>query len=328
MLFALSSFFENFFEICYNKKNFLFFSFNRFSTEKKSFILRSLLTTSSMKMTANFAFLKKLILADLYSIYLSSTIYFLKLKRKDMVFSELALDSLINPLYSATKSEVYFKKYSRLDFKTRLFDNLIKSSVIFSFLNSNFTSLIIIQIILQILFLLGAIAMFTLGERKLIAAVQRRKGPNTSVPFGIAQPLADGFKLLLKEVIVPKRANMWLFFLAPLITFVLSLWQWAVIPFSLELQYITLTPSILYTLAISSLSVYGMVIAGWSSNSKYAFLGAIRAAAQMISYEISLGFIVLTVIVLSGTLNYVSMTLVQKLVWFILPLLPCFFCFV
>ena len=169
--------------------------------------------------------------------------------------------------------------------------------------------------------------MFTLGERKLMAAVQRRKGPNTSVPFGIAQPLADGFKLLLKEVIVPKRANMWLFFLAPLITFVLSLWQWAVIPFSLELQYITLTPSILYTLAISSLSVYGMVIAGWSSNSKYAFLGAIRAAAQMISYEISLGFIVLTVILLSGTLNYVSMTLVQKLVWFILPLLPCFFLF-
>ena len=220
-----------------------------------------------------------------------------------------------------------FKKYSRLEFKTRLFDNLLKSSVIFSFLNSNFTSLIIIQIILQILFLLGAIAMFTLGERKLMAAVQRRKGPNTSVPFGIAQPLADGFKLLLKEVIVPKRANMWLFFLAPLITFVLSLWQWAVIPFSLELQYITLTPSILYTLAISSLSVYGMVIAGWSSNSKYAFLGAIRAAAQMISYEISLGFIVLTVILLSGTLNYVSMTLVQKLVWFILPLLPCFFLF-
>jgi NADH-quinone oxidoreductase subunit H len=309
------------------KQNILFLFFRQLSLDKKYFVFRSLTTTSLLKLTSKLVFLKKLVLTDLYSIYLAAAIYFLKLQRNDMISDEPDLSSIITHEYPSTRIESYFNTQTKEQFKVRLFDNLLKSSFVFLCLNSYFTSLIVLQLILQILFLLGAIAMFTLGERKLMAAVQRRKGPNTSVPFGIVQPLADGFKLLLKEVIVPKKANMWLFFLAPLITFVLSLWQWAVIPFSLELQYITLSPSILYTLAISSLSVYGMIIAGWSSNSKYAFLGAIRAAAQMISYEISLGFIVLTVILLSGTLNYVSMTLVQRLVWFILPLLPCFFLF-
>jgi NADH-quinone oxidoreductase subunit H len=170
--------------------------------------------------------------------------------------------------------------------------------------------------------------MFTLGERKLMAAVQRRKGPNTSLPFGIGQPIADGFKLLLKEIIIPRKANLWLFFIAPLLTFILSLWHWVVIPFLTSFQLVNLNLSILYTLAISSLSVYGFIIAGWASNSKYAFLGSIRSAAQMISYEISLGFIILSIVLLSSSLNYVTLTLSQRIIWFIFPLLPCFFLFV
>lgn len=286
------------------KKNVLLNSFNNMSSTFKNEIYKYIqeLTLSSM------------LLVKFSDLYLFQDKFFIMQKKN---LSDINLQ--------ISDSQSVFSVYTADNSKN--IEAYLFMSSFFFFFNGHFTFLIVIQIILQILFLLGAIAMFTLGERKLMAAVQRRKGPNTGVPFGIAQPIADGIKLLLKEVIIPKKANMWLFFVAPIITFVLSLWQWAVIPFSIEIQFISLNSAVLYTLAISSLSVYGMIIAGWSSNSKYAFLGAVRAAAQMISYEISLGFIILTVLLLSGTLNYVNLTLVQKTVWFILPLLPCFFLF-
>lgn len=185
----------------------------------------------------------------------------------------------------------------------------------------------IIKILLIIVPLLISVAYFTLAERKIMGSVQRRKGPNVIGIFGLLQPLSDGLKLFVKETILPSNANTITFVLAPMLTFTLSLLGWAVIPFSSIAVLSDLNVGILYLLAISSLGVYGILISGWASNSKYAFLGCLRSTAQMISYEVSIGFIILTVIVCSGSFNLSKIILAQKSVWFITPLFPMFFLF-
>ena len=151
--------------------------------------------------------------------------------------------------------------------------------------------------------LLIAVAYLTLLERKAMASMHQRRGPNTVGPFGLLQPLADGFKLLVKENIYPSSANTFLFFIAPVLTFFFALGSWAVIPFGEGMVFADLNIGILYLFALSSLGVYGIITAGWSSNSQYAFLGALRSAAQMVSYEVSIGFIMITIVVCCGSFN-------------------------
>jgi len=172
-----------------------------------------------------------------------------------------------------------------------------------------------------------AVAYFTLAERKIIASIQRRRGPNVVGLYGLLQPLADGLKLLLKETVLPSNANIIIFIIAPVTTFALSLLGWAVIPFGQNIVLADINLGILYLFAISSLGVYGIIIAGWSSNSKYAFLGAVRTAAQIVSYEVSIGFIVLTVTVCAGSQNLSIIVIAQEQVWYVLPLLPIFVIF-
>src|SRR5262249_35653765 len=148
----------------------------------------------------------------------------------------------------------------------------------------------------------GAVAYLTYAERKVLAAVQLRRGPNVVGPFGLLQPIADGLKLLTKETIIPMNANRVVFLVAPMITFVLSLLAWAVIPFYPGVVLADINVGVLYLFAISSLGVYGIIMAGWASNSKYPFLGALRSAAQMVSYEVSIGFVIITVLIVAGTL--------------------------
>ena len=185
----------------------------------------------------------------------------------------------------------------------------------------------ILKFLILVLPLLISVAYFTLVERKILASIQRRRGPNVVGAFGLLQPLADGLKLFTKETILPSNADIILFVFAPILTFLLSLLSWAVIPLGLGMFYTDLNIGILYLLAISSLGVYGIIIGGWSSNSKYSFLGALRSTAQMISYELTIGFSILSVIICTKSLNLISIVFSQKTVWFCFPLFPIFLIF-
>jgi len=170
--------------------------------------------------------------------------------------------------------------------------------------------------------LLIGVAYLTYAERKVLAAVQLRKGPNVTGPFGLWQPFADAIKMLFKETIIPDGSNRFLFLFAPVITFGLAIIAWAVIPVNDHWAIANINVGMLYLFAISSLGVYGVIIAGWASNSKFAFLGAMRAAAQMVSYEVSIGLVILSVLVCAGSLNLNAIVLAQRHIWFAIPLLP------
>jgi NADH-quinone oxidoreductase subunit H len=186
---------------------------------------------------------------------------------------------------------------------------------------------ILLKILGIVVPLLISVAYLTLAERKLMASMQRRKGPNVVGFVGLLQPLCDGLKLLLKEPVLPSSANTVIFLMAPVITFLLSLIAWAAIPFNPGVVVADLNLGILYIFAVSSLGVYGIITAGWSSNSKYAFLGGLRSAAQMVSYEVSIGLIIICVILCVGSLNLTDIVLAQRQVWFIVPLFPLYFLF-
>ncbi len=189
------------------------------------------------------------------------------------------------------------------------------------------TTITVAEIVAIIVPLLLAVAYLTYAERKVLAAAQLRKGPNVVGPFGLFQPLADGLKLLMKETVIPSGANRVVFVAAPIITFMLSLVAWAVIPFDAGVVLANINVGILYLFAISSLGVYGIIMAGWSSNSRYAFLGGLRSAAQMVSYEVSIGFVIVSVLLCVGSLNLSDIVEAQKTVWFALPLFPMFIVF-
>ncbi len=183
----------------------------------------------------------------------------------------------------------------------------------------------------KILFLLipvlVTVAMIVWLDRRVWALVQKRRGPNVVGPFGLLQSLADALKYIFKEIIVPASANKVIFILAPIITMTLALIAWAVIPFSESLVLADINVGILYIFAVSSLGVYGIIMGGWASNSKYPFLGAIRSAAQMVSYEVSIGVIIINVLLCVGSLNLNDIVLAQKNMWFVLPLFPMFVIF-
>lgn len=180
----------------------------------------------------------------------------------------------------------------------------------------------LVNTIILVLTVLLVVAFFTLAERNIMGAIQRRRGPNVVGIFGLLQPLADGLKLLLKEPIRIQNSNKFLFIAAPNLYFILALCAWAVIPFNYTIVLADINAGILYLLMISSLGVLGIIIAGWSSNSKYSLLGALRSASQMISYELSLGFIFTSVVLCSGTLNLTQTVLFQKYTWYWKPLFP------
>ena len=187
--------------------------------------------------------------------------------------------------------------------------------------------IILLKIISITIPLLISVAFFTVAERKIMGAIQRRRGPNVIGFIGLLQALADGLKLFVKETTLPSSSNIIIFLLAPILSFLLSVIGWAVIPFSHKVVLADINLGILYLFAVSSFNVYGIVLAGWASNSKYAYLGGLRSAAQMISYEISIGFIILSVCLCSGSLNLSKIVLAQQEIWFIVPLFPIFVIF-
>ncbi len=183
----------------------------------------------------------------------------------------------------------------------------------------------------KILFLLVpvlvSVAMIVWLDRRVWAFVQKRQGPNVVGPFGLLQSLADALKYIFKEIIIPASSNKVIFILAPIITMTLALIAWAVIPFGLEQVLADINVGILYIFAVSSLGVYGIIMGGWASNSKYPFLGAIRSAAQMVSYEVSIGIIIINVLLCVGSLNLNDIVIAQKEMWFVIPLFPMFVIF-
>ena len=187
-----------------------------------------------------------------------------------------------------------------------------------------FDSLKILALLVPVLI---AVALIVWVDRRVWGLVQLRKGPNVVGPFGLLQTAADALKYIFKEIIIPAGANKVIFILAPVVTMSLALLAWAVIPFGEDLFVTNINVGILYLFAVSSLGVYGIIMAGWASNSKYPFLGALRSAAQMVSYEVSIGFIIVTVLLCVGSLNLVDIVLAQKNIWFAIPLFPMFVIF-
>jgi len=185
----------------------------------------------------------------------------------------------------------------------------------------------ILQILIIVVPLLISVAFFTLAERKVLASIQRRRGPMVVGLWGLGQALADGLKLLVKETILPSTSNVIIFIIAPILTFLLALMGWAVIPFGEGLVLCDLNVGILYIFAVSSLGVYGIIMSGWASNSKYAFLGALRSTAQMVSYEVSIGLIIINVLLCAGSLNLSAIIFAQESIWYIIPLFPVFLMF-
>ena len=190
-----------------------------------------------------------------------------------------------------------------------------------------FFLILLLKVLSIIIPLLLSVAYFTLIERKVLAVLQRRRGPNAIGAYGMLQPLSDGLKLFVKEALIPSNANKFLFSLGPIIAFSISLLPWVVIPFSQHGVYAEINITVLYTFAVSSLGVYGIIISGWSSNSKYAFLGALRSTSQMISYELSLGFCLITIALCTGSFSFYSIINAQKNLWFCIPFLPLFLIF-
>lgn len=197
----------------------------------------------------------------------------------------------------------------------------------------------LLKIIALVAPLMGAVAYMTLWERKIIGWMHLRHGPNRTGPAGLLQPIADGVKLLLKEIVIPAKSNKALFVVAPVMTIMPSLVAWAVIPFGPEVALADVNAGLLFVMAITSLEVYGVIIAGWASNSKYAFLGAMRASAQMISYEIAMGFVLVTILMITGSMNLTDVVMTQTaghfseiglnfMSWNWLPLLPLFIIYV
>jgi len=188
--------------------------------------------------------------------------------------------------------------------------------------------IIVLEILAIIVPLLVGVAYLTYAERKVLGAMQLRQGPMLVGPWGLLQPFADGLKLLVKEQVLPARADPVVFYIAPMLTFALALVAWAVIPFNEGWVVSDINVGILYLFAISSLGVYGIIMAGWASNSRYAFLGGLRSAAQMVSYEVSIGFVLVSVLLCVGSLNLSDIVRAQKTVWFAVPLFPMFVVFV
>jgi len=191
--------------------------------------------------------------------------------------------------------------------------------------------MVLIEILLSFLALvvpaLICIAYLTLAERKVMGAMQQRFGPNSIGFFGLLQPLADGLKLLIKESVIPTNANTFSFIFAPILTFFISLLNWSILPFNSFCYFADVNISLLFLFAVSGLTVYGVILSGWSSNSKYAFFGAIRSAAQMISYEVSFGLILMAILFCVGSLNFIDIVLFQTNVFFFVPFLPLFLMF-
>lgn len=185
----------------------------------------------------------------------------------------------------------------------------------------------LIKSLALIVMVMLSVAFLTAAERKAMSSMQQRKGPNVVGFLGLLQPIADGLKLFAKETVIPSVSNPINFVFAPILTFFLSLLAWAVIPLNAEAPLVDLNLGLIYLFAVSSLGVYGIILAGWSSNSKYAFLGALRSAAQMVSYEVSIGLILISVLLFTGSLNLVYVCSAQKGLWFAIPLLPMAFLF-
>ena len=183
------------------------------------------------------------------------------------------------------------------------------------------------KILFLIIPILVSVAMIVWLDRRVWGLVQKRKGPNVVGPFGLFQTLADALKYIFKEIIIPASANKTVFILAPIVTMTLALVAWAVIPMSEDLVLSDINVGVLYLFAVSSLGVYGIIMGGWASNSKYPFLGAIRSAAQMVSYEVSIGIIIINVLLCVGSLNLKDIVIAQKELWYVVPLFPMFVIF-